>query len=321
MPARSFRAGGFGISVEVPGSVGRALRRVVRRPETTSESGSLYVSPTVPPLKVKKRSPNATIEAFRGNNPDTEGSAALREQGTDIQSRIDAHDWYHTIELPGGKLTPGVFDHRTLVSHYGIADDLTGKKVIDVATFDGFWAFEFEKRGADVVALDLPRLSNVDFPPQVKTAMIEAGLDQEMGHGFSLASEALGSQVKRIWGSVYEMDAESTGRFDLVHIADVLLHLERPLDALRAIRRITSDSGEALIVDSYDPSIDDMMGRTLTQYIGGWWDVTWWLPSLDTLAQMVLDAGFSHVSVHRIYNLAKTNETQGYWRAILKARP
>ena len=54
-------------------------------------------------------------------------------------------------------------------------------------------------------------------------------------------------------------------------------------------------------------------------YRGGWTDVTWWVPSLDALAQMVIDAGFSSVKVNTVYQLAKTNEPDGYWRASITA--
>lgn len=283
------------------------------------EPGGLYISPDVPELRLTPRDPQGTVSAFRNNNPDTEGQLSELGSGSSLEQRVAAIDWYHTIELPGGIVTPGVYDHRPLVPHYAIPDRLDGKRVLDVATFDGFWAFEFERRGAQVEAVDLSMLSQVDFPPQVKGMLVEAGLDQRLGLGFSIAAEALGSKVLRHEMDLYTMDPEQMGTFDLVHIADVLLHLERPLDALRAVRRMTA--GEALIVDTYNPTLSDPGGRTLTHYVGGWWDVTWWLPSLETLAQMVLDAGFGSVELHKIYTIAKRGETGGYWRAILRARP
>src|SRR6478752_5079558 len=54
--------------------------------------------------------------------------------------------WYHRIELPGGVVTPG---HNPInAPSYGIPDDLTGKRVLDVGAWDGFWTFEALKRGA-----------------------------------------------------------------------------------------------------------------------------------------------------------------------------
>lgn len=319
MPRRTVGFKGFGLTVDIPDSVGRKIRQVGRKKISRASMGGLVLSDSIPVLHVEKHDPQASVDYFTANNPDTQGDVAT--DPVDLRSRIDSFDWYHTIDLGGGHVTKGVFDHRPLVPHYGIPADLRGKRVIDVATFDGFWAFEFERRGGEVTAIDLPQLSLVDFPPPVRDLLVEQGRDQEMGKGFALAAEALGSKARRIWTSIYEMDPDALGTFDLVHIADVLLHLERPLDALRALRSITSDDGEALIVDTYDPTLADPQGRHLTQYRGGWWTITWWVPSLDTLAQMVLDAGFSEVTVHKTYKLAKTNEPFGYWRAVLKAKP
>ncbi len=43
-------------------------------------------------------------------------------------------------------------------------------RVLDVGTWDGFWAFEMERRGADVVALDVEHESEYDWPPRRRPA-------------------------------------------------------------------------------------------------------------------------------------------------------
>ncbi len=41
-------------------------------------------------------------------------------------------------------------------------------RALDVATFDGFWAFEMERRGAsEIVAIDLDCADKLDLPPRV----------------------------------------------------------------------------------------------------------------------------------------------------------
>ena len=61
-------------------------------------------------------------------------------------------------------------------------------RVLDVGTFEGFWAFELERRGAEVVALDVDRIQQLDWPPRLRPAE-----DGRRGEGFELAREALGS--------------------------------------------------------------------------------------------------------------------------------
>lgn len=235
-----------------------------------------------------------------------------------IAEKVSKLSWYHTIELLPGLVTPGVFDHRPLVPYYGIPASLQGKTVLDVATFDGFWAFEFERRGASVTALDVRRLSDCDFPPQLRASLIRDGLDRETGRGFELAAQVLESDVRRLTTSVYDLDRVAHGTFDLVHAGDLLLHLERPVEALRRIRSVTRE--KAIIVDCFDPSLPGH-SEPLVAYLGGWWAATWWAPSLDALGQMIVDAGFSHVHLHQTYNLAAADEQSGLWRAVLIATP
>jgi tRNA (mo5U34)-methyltransferase len=64
--------------------------------------------------------------------------------------------WFHTFALSraAGIYTPGAArDHRYRVAT--LPSDFGGMSVLDVGTFDGFYAFLAEHRGADrVVAVD-----------------------------------------------------------------------------------------------------------------------------------------------------------------------
>ncbi len=64
--------------------------------------------------------------------------------------------WYHTLELAPGVVTPGWLDHRPILERIPLPRRLDGMRCLDVATFNGFWAFEMERRGAsEVVAVDV----------------------------------------------------------------------------------------------------------------------------------------------------------------------
>lgn len=122
--------------------------------------------------------------------------------------------WYHTIELAPGVVTSGQVDLRRVASRI-LPDDLSGKRALDIGTFDGFWAFELERRGASVVAIDVERIEAAEWPP-LSRAMLETearAREVDLGRGFELASQALGSSVERRVLSVYELSAErSAGR-------------------------------------------------------------------------------------------------------------
>jgi tRNA (mo5U34)-methyltransferase len=274
----------------------------------------------VPPkIRVSKRDPVRALDFFR---PDPNLISHGAKPGDpsappDLAAEVAASGWYHTIELPNGVVTPGQFDHRSLVPHYGLPESMKGMTALDVATFDGFWAFEMEKRGAVVTAIDLPRASDVDLPVAAQAQMKREGIDAPIGTGFAIAHRELGSSVKRVVSNVYELSPDTVGVFDFVHMGDLLLHLKSPLTALERVRQVCAH--QALIVDVFAPDLGTPTGTTLAEYRGGWDGVVWWIPSLDTLAQMILDAGFSDVQLLRTYHLGRLEEDIGLWRASILA--
>lgn len=91
----------------------------------------------------------------------------------------------------------GQLYHRSFLSLYHLPDDLTGKRVLDVDTFDGFWSFEFEKRRArEVATIDIKSCKDLDMLPRLRAELSEEELNQESGNGFKIAREILGSKVK-----------------------------------------------------------------------------------------------------------------------------
>src|SRR5213083_1379004 len=97
--------------------------------------------------------------------------------------------WFHTFSLDGGSLyTPGVArDHRYRVP--ALPDGLGGKSILDVGTFDGFYAFLAEARGARrVVAVD-----NEQYRVWVRSRW---GVELEGGEGFKAIRELLRSKVE-----------------------------------------------------------------------------------------------------------------------------
>lgn len=310
---------GVSVEITVPDRLVGRLWRGGGRGAATDGLGRLVFRHPPPALNVVRRDPSRGLDFFGTSRANDRRSVEEAELPTsdDLADRVQSTTWYHTIELPGGITTPGQFDHRSLVSRYGIPTDLSGKRALDVATFNGFWAFELERRGADVTAIDLDDPHGYDYPAAVRKI---ADSFPEMGpinEGFHIAHAALNSSVKRLNCSVYDLDPETVGTFDFVHCGDLLVHLRDPLRALERMRSVTT--GQLLLCDGIDVHASAGQWGPTTQYLGGWEDVIWWIPSLDALAQMVIDAGFRDVRVNCVYDLAKRYETSGIWRASLTA--
>jgi len=300
-------------------AIGGSRTKRVPGPATKTDRPIVEFPKVAPTLNVQRRDDvkKKYIEELKAVSPWYPDAWTPADDASQLAAQVKRQIWYHTIELPGGVVTPGYYDHRPLLPHYGLPADMTGTRVLDVGAWDGFWSFEFERRGAQVTAVDIDRLTDTDFPPVLRDAVVEDDLDQRLGGGFEIARRALGSKIQRIAKSVYDLDPAELGTYDLVHFADVSLHLERPLEAFRRIRSVTGR--RAMIIDTYNPDLDDPE-RTYTEYFGGWTNAIWWAPSLNALGQMILDAGFSDVRLQTAYRLNPV-ATQGYgdWRALLIA--
>ena len=219
-----------------------------------------------------------------------------------LAEQVRGRSWYHAIELPDGHVTEGWFDLRPFVERYGLPDDMSGMRALDVGTWDGFWAFEMEKRGADVVALDLDMESDLDWPPRRRP--VEWSQDRR-GEGFRLLKELFDSKVERVNLSIYHATPEELGTFDLVFCGSVLIHLR---DQLLALERIAGLSHDRFIsAEEYDRPTS-FLPFSASRYLADRDKaVVFWLPSIRTWKRMIWTAGFNQVRRHSLFTM-KAND-------------
>jgi tRNA (mo5U34)-methyltransferase len=140
--------------------------------------------------------------------------------------------WHQRWEIFQGVFTPGRNPVATLMTRAGVPASLIGKRVLDVGAYNCCCSFECERRGAsEVVAFDLQDPAELGFPA---------------------LREALGSsRVRFVRGSVYNLDAEALGKFDVVLFFGVLYHLRYPLLALDQLRKVAGGKiyAETLVID------------------------------------------------------------------------
>jgi tRNA (mo5U34)-methyltransferase len=152
-------------------------------------------------------------------------------QVPDFVQELSRKGWYHSFELPDGRVIDGwqsVAHLRARLERFPIPEDLRGKRVLDIGCWDGWFSFEMERRGAEVVAADI--------------------VERET---FQTAREALGSKVEFVLSDVYQLSPERIGRFDIVLFFGVLYHLKHPLLALERVCSLTTDLAlvESLVTD------------------------------------------------------------------------
>lgn len=226
-------------------------------------------------------------------------------------------EWYHTLVLPDGTVTPGLFDHRPVLHEYGLPASMAGMRVLDVGTFDGHWAFHFERLGADVVALDVPDKAAMDWPAHLRGgSMFDRGSTYT---NFDLAHDAFGSSVQRERLTVYDATPERLGHFDLVFVGSLLVHLRDPVGALDALRSVCRD--QLKVVDSVDPVLD-RFGRWFSaarlQCTTG--RLEWWNPNRRALRDMVVAAGYRDVQVGRRFTVPFREGRGGVPHAVVTGR-
>ena len=208
--------------------------------------------------------------------------------------------WYHTIELAPGQETKGMFDLRPFVDRYGLPDSLEGKRCLDVGTWDGFWAFEMERRGGDVVAIDLDDESALDWPPRRRPDTFP---DEPRGANFAVAKEALGSNVDRHVLSVYDATPDRLGTFDFVFCGSVLIHLRDQMLALERIAGVVREGGLFVSAEAYYSRAGRLPIAIARYRADRPSAVVFWEPNPHAWRRMLATAGFDDVREHGRFKL------------------
>jgi len=161
-----------------------------------------------------------------------------------IRKRISEFPyWYHRIELAPGVITPG-FHLEPLWDHLrSVRDkiDYRDKVVLDIASFDGMFAFEAEKKGAKVVvATDClyRSFSNLLFCREV--------LKSRAVPYYNVSPYGLSDRLDVYFDEQY-LDEEEDRRFDIVQHFGLLYHLRDPMLSLSQARSVLKPGGKLII--------------------------------------------------------------------------
>ena len=198
----------------------------------------------------------------------------------ELKKEVSHIKWFHSIDLGNGIVTPGVDRSARRLKGIHMPESLAGMSVLDVGTFDGFYAFEAERRGARVVATDTAVWRN----PYIGRS------------GFDLARRVLGSTVQDREIDVLELSPETVGTFDLVLFLGVLYHLPDPMLALERVASVTQTQlimeTHVDLLGSRRPAAAFYPADELADDSSNWWG-----PNLAAAKGMLHAVGFSRVEV------------------------
>ena len=215
---------------------------------------------------------------------------------------------YHRVDLPGFEQRTWLWDLRGDEASYLGNYDFAGKRVLEFVAATGGLTFWMEGKGAEVVAVDLsPEVAETswdvlitpeDDVSQMKAAMA-TGI-QRLNNGFWYVHEQLGSKARLVHGTAYTVPSE-IGRFDVVTLCGILLHLRDPMGALENAVNFTDRA--IIIADLVPHFISEtlqklplayfMPDRTRRTKHGGW---TWWHLSPEVYLRYLDLKGFKIIS-------------------------
>ncbi len=195
--------------------------------------------------------------------------------------------WFHRIPLPDGTITPGVDDSASKLAAIRLPEDLTGKAVLDIGAWDGFFSFECELRGAS-------RVLAVDSYSWGGGGWGNKGC-------FEVARRMLGSRVEDLNADLFDLSSHHIGRFDVVLFLGVLYHLKHPWRALEIVADLTAPGGLAIIETHTDlneigrPAMalypTDELNRDGSNWCG---------PNRAAVEAMLRDVGFREVAAEAL---------------------
>ena len=184
--------------------------------------------------------------------------------------------YYHSIELPDGRIIPGfqsIEQQRSRIAQFPIPQDLRGKRVLDIGAWDGWFSFEMERRGATVVAVDATK----------KTRFLEA-------------KAMTNSKAEHVVADISYLTPRDIGHFDIVLFFGVLYHLKHPMLALERVCELTTDLAcvESFVTDEQPSGTIPAMEFYEGTELAGQFD-NWVGPNISCLLAMCRTAGFARV--------------------------
>lgn len=198
-----------------------------------------------------------------------------------LMDELAQKGFYHSIPLPDGTVLEGIIPLdvlRSRAAEFPIPERLDGKRILDIGTWDGFFAFEMERRGAQVVAIDNTEVEN-----------------------FYMVRELLGSHAEYHVQDVYELTPERNGYFDIVVFMGVLYHLKHPLLGLERVCDVTTDMAivESFVTNEEITSDPPALEFYETTELLGQAD-NWCGPNIQCLLAMCRTAGFARPELIRV---------------------
>lgn len=189
--------------------------------------------------------------------------------------------WFHSFDLGDGEPIEGIkpLEILKLEADLILGNDLSGRRVLDIGAWDGFFSFEAERRGAQVVATD---------------HFCWSGEGWGTREGFDYVHARLGSRIEPVDVDVHDLPKRNLGQFDTVLFLGVFYHLKDPYVGLEAAAAMSRDH---LVIETVTGLPREKLPA---MRLFGWAEfnkdpTNFWAPNLPALKVMLTNFGFSRI--------------------------
>ena len=225
----------------------------------------------------------------------------------ELQTRADGFTWYHSINLGEGVTSKGSKSSQIPLDRF---PDFSGRSVLDIGAWDGYYSFLAERQGASrVVALDhyvwgldwdararywSECQASGTLPDHSKDATEFWLPDLPGRRAFEFAKETLQSEVEPIVGDFATMDIGPLGIFDVVLYLGVLYHMKEPLTCLERLRQVTK---HVAVIETATIEVPGFEHENIVQFSAA--DElnrdygNWYMPNVRAIHALCQAAGFS----------------------------
>jgi tRNA (mo5U34)-methyltransferase len=145
---------------------------------------------------------------------------------SELLAKIDSIRWHHRFDIVPGVTTKGTYNPDGLWKRLHLGGEIAGKRVLDLGARDGFFSFQCERLGAEVVAIDYV---------------------SKEGTGFALAAELRQSSAEFLNRNIYDLRPSAIGTFDIVLMLGLIYHLPDPYLALEIVRSLVKTGGTVFV--------------------------------------------------------------------------
>jgi O-methyltransferase len=232
-------------------------------------------------------------------------------------------DFYHTMELPDGRVLEGAWDLRGHTDEYLGGVPLADKSVLEYGPASGFLSRAIAESGAALTVFDLALGTGPEVMPfpaaeldkVAASGVISAG---RLRNSWWFSKQTFGFSARAVYADIYRQP-DDLGAYDVAFFGAILVHLSNPFLAVREAAARTKKT--IIITDMLGfPAADQRRGimqiGTMQPPRG---HVHWWNFSAGAFQTMLQRVGFTRQEV--TFHSPKSMASQPPMVTVVAHRP